>query len=829
MLKRFIDILLSGVGILIALPFFPLLAFLIKLDSKGPVFYLCDRIGKDGKPFKMFKFRTMYEVPGQPGSNVSPEGDPRVTPLGRLLRRTKLNELPQLINILKGEMAFVGPRPEAPDLAALYPPYARALFAVKPGLVGPNQILGRNEEEWYPAGVDPDQYYIETILPKKLPIDLEYIRQSSTLTDLKYIALGVKETLFKVLKWDFVLQNRSQICLLLADLVLSLAAFALAHVLRFGEFSTRDDLIIFLQLLPAVVLVRMPCFLYAGLYSTLIRYLSLHDMINVLKGVSAGSVLLVSLTFLSNFRAFSRLVFLLDWLCLVFLMCALRAALRLYWDRYSTSRDGNRRRVLIFGAGDAGALAYRSIMAEKNTAFDVVGFLDDDPAKRHKTLYGKRVLGNRFTLETVVKLYHVHDIMLAIASAPSHEVGKIKQACQHAGVSYKVFPTLTPGARSGKGSWRDGLHGELLTLQDIQMQDIQMQDIQMDADAVRQILQGKRVLLTGACGELGVELCRQILCCGPEQLVIMDRYEAYLTELVSRLHNVFPDENIVPVLYPSTREEKIADIFLEHHPHVVFHTTMRKYSPLSDIPVPVNEVLRVNYLSTFELAKQADNAHCEYFVMLSSLEAAKHDSFISESLRAAEISLQQFFASQPTRLVVVRLGDIIENRGGIWAQIEKQIVHREPVTLPHPDVKYHFLSKQAAAHFILQALVLTEMNPPEEGIFICNQEATVSLQEVADQLAMHHGVELGADLPVRFLNGHRHNDVSTSIPVPPRVDQRLVPTAHAGIHRLLDFPVSDSAEFPAAINRLINLQEHDFEQTAWEKSTRILLHLESAP
>ena len=160
MLKRLLDILLSLLGIAMTLPLLPVLALLIKWDSKGPVFYLCDRVGEDGKTFKMYKFRTMYDSPFLLGPSVCPEDDPRVTPMGRFLRRTKLNEFPQLLNILKGDMTFVGPRPEAPDLAALYPEHAREVFTVRPGLVGPAQILGRNEEEWYPAGIDPQQYYI---------------------------------------------------------------------------------------------------------------------------------------------------------------------------------------------------------------------------------------------------------------------------------------------------------------------------------------------------------------------------------------------------------------------------------------------------------------------------------------------------------------------------------------------------------------------------------------------------------------------------------------------------------------------------------------------
>ena len=126
----------------------------------------------------------MYETPMQLGPSVSAHGDPRVTAVGRILRRSKLNEFPQFINILKGEMTLVGPRPESPDLAVGYPPEARKIFTIKPGLVGPNQIMGRNEEESYPPGVDHKRYYIEHILPKKLPLDLEYIDDKSFLKDI---------------------------------------------------------------------------------------------------------------------------------------------------------------------------------------------------------------------------------------------------------------------------------------------------------------------------------------------------------------------------------------------------------------------------------------------------------------------------------------------------------------------------------------------------------------------------------------------------------------------------------------------------------------------
>ena len=332
-MKRCLDFVLACLGLLLVLPFFPVIGLLIKLDSRGPVLYRCDRIGKDGKLFKMYKFRTMFETPLPTGPSVCPKDDLRVTRFGYILRRTKINELPQLLNVLKGEMTFVGPRPEAPDLVALYPEYAKAIFTVTPGLVGPNQILGRNEEEWYPPGVDPQQYYIEEILPKKLPLDLEYVRYPSLMKDVQYLGLGIKETVCRAISWKLVLQNKSQLYLLGTDVMLSLISFGLGYTLRFEGVVAAQELSPFLHLLPFMVLIRLPCCVYFGLYRTLIRYISYMDILNVLKAVLTGSILFIGLMFLLNFRTFPRSVLLIDGVCLFVFMTAVRLGLRLIHER----------------------------------------------------------------------------------------------------------------------------------------------------------------------------------------------------------------------------------------------------------------------------------------------------------------------------------------------------------------------------------------------------------------------------------------------------------------------------------------------------------------
>jgi lipopolysaccharide/colanic/teichoic acid biosynthesis glycosyltransferase len=187
MIKRGFDLLVSITGLILLSPLFLIVAVLIKLESAGPIFYKGDRIGKDGVPFKIFKFRTMVINADQMGAALTHGGDPRVTRAGRFLRKWKIDELPQLINVVRGEMSLVGPRPESPGYVAHYTQEQRRVLEVKPGITGLTQVKFRHEEVLLSRCADPEKDYIEKIMPHKLAIDLEYIEDRSFPTDLKLI------------------------------------------------------------------------------------------------------------------------------------------------------------------------------------------------------------------------------------------------------------------------------------------------------------------------------------------------------------------------------------------------------------------------------------------------------------------------------------------------------------------------------------------------------------------------------------------------------------------------------------------------------------------
>ena len=586
--------------------------------------------------------------------------------------------------------------------------------------------------------------------------------------------------------------------------MLSLISVGLAHLLRFEGLVEAQESSPFVHLLPFVVLMRLPCFVYFGLYRTLIRYISYTDIWNVLKAILTSSILFIGLTFLFDFRTFPRSVLFIDGFCLFVFMTAVRLGLRLFRERRgrSQSAEEEKRRVFIFGAGDAGALVFRCLRAS-HEAYEVIGFLDDDPAKRHKTLYGCKVLGNRFNLEALVKLYQAHEVLLALPSAPARDIAAIVQACQNAGVSYRFFPTLS----EGQGTQRT----ESL---------FETPDVPLTSTSLPAILTGKRVLIAGTSGAVGLELCRQILRFAPERLLVLERYEPSLTALVSQLQQTFPTACITPILCPPAGNANLEAVFAQYSPHVVFQNAMRKYLPFFDFQTA--SILHTNYLTTFALAKQAIRSGCTHFVLVSSEAAHKPGNLIADSLRAVEIGLRQFFAPTSMRLVIVRLCDVLENRGGIVARLEGQIVNREPIILPHCDAKHALLSKDAAVRFILDALGLAESLVPGEGIFVCPPASSVSLLEVAQRLAMLHGYRLGTDIPLYFLEESSASSPSEEVHASGAYT-RCVPTSNPSISLLQESFFTSSQDIIQAVQELLNIQESDLAYAGWERPTRTLL------
>ena len=186
-LKRLMDIAVSGCALAVLWPVLLLIALAIKIDDPGPVFYRQVRVGRNGKTFRIFKFRTMVVDADKKGLSITVGRDSRITRMGAFLRKTKLDELAQLINVFVGEMSFVGPRPEVPKYVDLYTPYQRQVLLVRPGITDYASIAYRNENDLLAGCDDPEKMYIEKIMPDKIELNMKYLREISPIADIRLI------------------------------------------------------------------------------------------------------------------------------------------------------------------------------------------------------------------------------------------------------------------------------------------------------------------------------------------------------------------------------------------------------------------------------------------------------------------------------------------------------------------------------------------------------------------------------------------------------------------------------------------------------------------
>jgi len=191
MFKRLVDIMVSSFGLLILSPLLLAIAIAIKADSPGPVFYRGERMGRNGKPFRMFKFRTMVVNADQLGGPSTAADDPRLTRMSGFLKKYQLDELPQLINVLIGNMSLVGPRPEVKMYTDMFTEEEKAILSVRPGMTDYASLWDFHEGEILKGSEDPEQAYMEKIRPEKLRLQLKYIREKSFLTDIKIIFMTI--------------------------------------------------------------------------------------------------------------------------------------------------------------------------------------------------------------------------------------------------------------------------------------------------------------------------------------------------------------------------------------------------------------------------------------------------------------------------------------------------------------------------------------------------------------------------------------------------------------------------------------------------------------
>lgn len=446
--KHTVDFVLALIGVISVLPVLILVAICVRLDSPGPVFFRQKRVGRGGKLFDIYKFRTMVQGAYAMGSRLTVKRDPRITRLGKLLRWSKIDELPQLFNVLRGDMSLIGPRPEDPHFVKLYTPAQRRVLALRPGIVGPSQIRGRDEVEDYPDGIkDTERYYIEHILPAKLQRDLEYVQTATFWTDMLLLARGLWITVRGAIRAKYLWRRRRRIVLVGADVVLSAGSYGLAMLIRFDwQWPTADYTV---QTMILVALIRPVLLVYFGAYQGILSYFGLWDVVALFKAVSVGSIVVAGVTYFVGAQQHPRSVFVIDWALLLLMLTGSRYVLRIWARSHSRPRWHPRDKAIIVGASHGGEQISRALMDDPSSGYRPIGFIDEVQERWGSRIHGVKVLGGSAELRLALSANGVRVVFVCLSDLKEATAREVADICAAAKVECRMVPALSDLLHAG--------------------------------------------------------------------------------------------------------------------------------------------------------------------------------------------------------------------------------------------------------------------------------------------------------------------------------------------------------------------------------------------
>jgi lipopolysaccharide/colanic/teichoic acid biosynthesis glycosyltransferase len=434
------DISLSLLSLVIAAPVMLIIALCVWLESPGYVIFAQKRVGLQGKLFNLYKFRKFPIHWRDAGPGVTVAQDIRMTRVGAFLERTKLDELPQFWNVLKGDMSFVGARPESAKFAGLFTgPYAEILQH-PPGIFGPTQVAFTDETGLYPPDEDPEAFYRRNLFPRKAELDLEYLSKANCFSDLKWIVQGITVSLLCGLNLRHFVESNGAV--LIVDLLLIEVGWILANVLSFSGFPHDASYQVFIAGLWIFPLTLISTMLLSGCYRFLGRYFTFVDMVRFTQVVSVAWLLGSLLTSAYSEHSTSLSLTFIGWFVFLPLLVMPRMWLRIQYERAMTSHERQLRKTLIYGAG-AGGIVLAMWLRQKRSGRKLIGFVDDDPKLSGKKIVGYRILGFRRDLPTIDEKYNIGELWVTF-KPKALEREWLQALCQRHGIKLVIIADLEP-------------------------------------------------------------------------------------------------------------------------------------------------------------------------------------------------------------------------------------------------------------------------------------------------------------------------------------------------------------------------------------------------
>ena len=541
----------------------------------------------------------------------------------------------------------------------------------------------------------------------------------------------------------------------LFDVLIIFSSFIIAFFLR-GQIDLESGANVFSQYagymvwyVVIAIAVKIIILWIFGAYKRVWKYASLKDMVAIIEAVTLGSVVLAVIFYILSapisflgikidfyLPYFSRSILVIDYLLTLTLIIISKFSERFFNELKLGSGGKRKKRVLVVGAGDAGEMIVREMIRQKESEYLPVGFLDDDYSKIKNKIHGVSVLGPISDMEKVVQDYSVEEVIIAMPSASGSVRKEVAVRARELGVNCKTLPGLY-----------EIIDGKvyLYQVRDIEIEDILGREvIDIKIPEVVSEIKDKVIMVTGAGGSIGSEICRQVIRLKPKKIILVDHSENNLFLILEELSNKFAFISTVPVVIDIRDREALRDVFKKYRPDIVFHAAAYKHVPLMQLN-PKAAFLN-NYLGTKILAKLSIEFGVKRFVMLSTDKAVNPKNVMGVSKLLAEKYLQTLSKVKDTRFIIVRFGNVLGSMGSVVPLFKEQIQSGGPVRVTHPDMKRYFMTIPEASQLVIQACIMGKGGE----IYVLDMGEPINIVDLAKNMIRIYGMEPGKDIEIIY-------------------------------------------------------------------------------
>ncbi len=585
---------------------------------------------------------------------------------------------------------------------------------------------------------------------------------------------------------DFLLRYRALVKFFL-HLGIFTVAYVAAFLLRFEFTIPPVYRTLILDTIPVLLVAKAIGFLSFGLFGGWWRYVSVRDIFPVAAGCMLGTVLFAGAANLLGGWHVPRSVYVLDWGITLMLVLGGRYMIRMARESYGHRRRATDRRVLIVGAGSAGQMIARELWENPALGMTAVGFLDDDRAKIGTRIQGLRVLGSHESIEELCRSREVHEVIIAIPSAPAPVLRHIVEHCRDLPARFRTLP--------GVGELIDG-RVSVKDLRNVKLEDLLGREpVSLDSDLLRAEITGRTVMVTGAAGSIGSELCRQLARLLPARLVMFEIAETPLFDLERGMRERFPGLDAVPEIGDVRDRGRVREVISLHGPSVICHAAAYKHVPVMEAHPA--EAVKTNVLGTRIVAEEAAAHGVRRFVLVSTDKAVRPGNVMGASKRVAELIVQNLNgADGHTLFVSVRFGNVLDSAGSVIPIFRSQLETTGKLTVTHPEASRYFMLIPEAAGLILQA---GAMGAGGE-VFVLDMGEPVRIVDLARNMIRLSGKEEGVDAEIVFTGLRPGEKLREELVVE---GEDVTRTSHPKVMKLIaNGPVS--ADWHARLDRLVD-------------------------